>query len=98
MSERALNSLPKPMRKTKFREAWDSLETEFDLAAELIRARAEAGMTQGEVAARMGVSQPAVARMESGRNVSFRSLRRYAAAIGRPLRLTIQPDGCATKS
>lgn len=94
MSERVLDSLPELMATPAFKEAWDSLESEFDLAAELIRARLEAGMTQVEVAQKMGISQPAVAKMESGRNVSFKSLRRYATAVGRPLRFAIHPDGC----
>lgn len=92
MSKRVLECLPELMRKPAFREAWDALEAEFDLAQALITARMEAGLTQADVADKMGVSQPAVARLESGRNVSVRSLRRYAAAVGRPIRFTIQPE------
>lgn len=92
MSKRALDSLPQFMEEPAFKETWNVLKTEFDLASELIRARMEAGMTQEEVAAKMGISQPAVAKMESGRNVSFKSLRRYATAVGKSLRFTIEPD------
>lgn len=55
---------------------------EFALARELIATRTRAGFTQAELAARMGTSQSAVARMESGQLPSIKSLLRYAKAIG----------------
>ena len=45
----------------------DAQAPEFELARELISARMRAGLTQGEVAARMGTTQSVVARIESGR-------------------------------
>lgn len=92
MSKRVLEVLPELLQKPEFRAAYDSLEQEFSIARALIQARSEAGMTQVEVAQRMGVSQPVVARMESGRNISVKSLRRYARAINRPIPLLIQPE------
>ena len=74
-----------------YRAAYDALEPEFSIADALIRARVEAGLTQAEVAARLGVTQPAVARMESGRNISLKSVARYAGAIGRPITLEVMP-------
>lgn len=51
---------------------------------ELIRkARKEAGMTQQQLAARMGSSQPHVARLEQGRHMSIKSLNEVAAALGK---------------
>ena len=56
---------------------------EFAAARELIAARARAGLTQGEVAQRMGTTQSAIARLEGGKATpSIRSLQRYAQAIG----------------
>lgn len=92
MSKRVLEVLPELLQKPEFQAAYDSLEQEFSIARALIQARSEAGMTQVEVAQRMGVSQPVVARMESGRNISVKSLRRYARAINRPIPLLIQPE------
>ena len=74
-----------------YKAAYDALESEFAIAEALIRARVEAGLTQAEVAARLGVTQPAVARMESGRNISLKSVARYAGAIGRPITLEVMP-------
>ena len=73
----------------EYKAAYDALEPEFAIADALVKARTEAGMTQKDVAGRLGVSQPAVARMESGKNVSIRAIARYARAIGRPITLCI---------
>ncbi len=57
------------------------------LAAELVAGRRAIGLSQTEVAARMGTSQSAVARLESGdADVRLSTLERYAAAIGVELR------------
>ncbi len=75
----------------EYKAAYDALEQEFSIARALIKARADAGLTQADVAAKLGVSQPAIARMESGKNVSIKSLARYAKAVGKPIRLEILP-------
>jgi DNA-binding XRE family transcriptional regulator len=73
-----------------FQKAYDALEDEFAALAELLKARKEAGLTQADVALRMGVSQPVLARIESSlgsRNhaPSLSTLRRYAQACGKRL-------------
>src|SRR5215469_401135 len=56
------------------------------LVADLTAQRRSAGVSQTEVAARMGTSQSAVARLESGgADVRVSTLERYAAAIGSEL-------------
>jgi DNA-binding XRE family transcriptional regulator len=53
------------------------------LVGELADQRRSAGLSQTEVAARMGTSQSAVARLEAGdADVRASTLERYAAAIG----------------
>ena len=53
------------------------------LVRELAEHRRSAGLSQTEVAARMGTSQSAVARLEAGdADVRASTLERYAAAIG----------------
>jgi transcriptional regulator with XRE-family HTH domain len=64
------------------------------LAATLSSKRLELGLSQTEVAARMGTSQSAVARLESGEaDLRLSTLERYAAAIGQRLdwRLSLMP-------
>jgi DNA-binding XRE family transcriptional regulator len=54
---------------------YEALADEFDMARELIAARGRAGLTQGEVAQRMGTTQSVVARLESGKRMpSLRTL------------------------
>lgn len=60
----------------------------------LLTARQEAGLTQGQVAARMGTHAPAVARLEralaSGRHSpSLATLRKYVKACGKRLVLRV---------
>ena len=74
-----------------FKKEYDALESEFALARELIGARAKAKLSQAQVARRMGTSQSAVARMESGRSLpSTTSLVKYAKAVGRELKVTLR--------
>lgn len=80
------------MKDAKYRRAYDALEEEFALAAAMVEARARAGLTQGQLAKRMGTTQPVVARLESGRvRPSTRTLERYALATGSRLRITFVP-------
>lgn len=55
-------------------------------------ARARSGLTQAEIAARMGTTQSAVARLESERSLpSLRTLQRFAEAVGARLVVTLEP-------
>ncbi len=66
------------------RREYDRLEESFELAKEVISLRIESNLTQKQLAERMGTSQPAIARLESGnyRNVSLAFIRRLADALG----------------
>ncbi|MGB5687175.1 MAG: helix-turn-helix transcriptional regulator [Candidatus Electrothrix sp.] len=66
---------------------YDALEKEFTLFDELLNARMQAGLTQAEVADRMGTKTPAIARLEAGggnkrHSPSISTLRKYAEAVG----------------
>ena len=67
-----------------FQQAYDALETEYQVANELIAARARAGLTQDAVAQRMGTTKSAVSRLErAGKHTpSVGTLQRYAKAVG----------------
>jgi ribosome-binding protein aMBF1 (putative translation factor) len=81
------------MKEPKYRKAYAALEDEFAVAKAVIAARGRAGLTQAELAVRMGTTQPAVARMESGRiQPSLQTLHRLARATGS--RLTIRFEPC----
>jgi transcriptional regulator with XRE-family HTH domain len=59
----------------------------------LRRARRAAGLTQADLAERLGISQPEVARLESSRaNPTVRTLEDAIAATGHELVLDAKPD------
>jgi predicted transcriptional regulator len=65
---------------------------EMPMLDAILTARREAGMTQAQVAERMGTKAPAVARLESAlvsgkHSPSIATLKRYAAAMGKRLEL-----------
>jgi len=81
------------MKDPVYRTEYDALEGEFALAAAMIRARAEAGLTQEVLAERMGTRQEVVARWEGGKVMpSTRTLARLAKATGTTLRISFAPQ------
>ena len=67
------------------KKAYDDLAEEFAFLDQVLKARAEAGLSQAEVAARVGTTQSAIARLESAapkHSPSIATLRRYAKALG----------------
>lgn len=70
-----------------FKAEYDALEEEYQLLREMLNARKNAGLTQQEVAQRMGTQAPAIARLEASgfrnkNSPSLNTLRRYAQALG----------------
>jgi DNA-binding XRE family transcriptional regulator len=71
------------MKDPQIRSHYEIQAPEFAIARVLIEARTRVGLTQEEIAERMGTTQSAVARLESGRSLpSIKSLYRYARATG----------------
>jgi transcriptional regulator with XRE-family HTH domain len=71
---------------------YDRLEKEFSFLDEFLKARAAAGVTQAEIAERIGTTQSAIARLESGggkHSPSLATLQRYAHALGCRLELRL---------
>ncbi len=80
------------MKDPAYRAAYDGMEDEFALAAALISARAQADLTQEQVAERMNTTQTVIARLESGRGKpTTRTLERYAQATGTRLKISFEP-------
>jgi ribosome-binding protein aMBF1 (putative translation factor) len=78
------------MKDAAFRAEYERLKPEYELALALIRAREKAGITQAEVARRMGTTQSVVARIESAQNPpNLRTLERYAEAVGRRIEVKL---------
>jgi len=78
-----------------FRKAFAELADEFAALDVLLQARKQAGLTQAEVAERMGVKASALARIEASlgsrkHSPSLATLRKYAAACGKKLSISIR--------
>jgi transcriptional regulator with XRE-family HTH domain len=62
------------------------------LARDLAHRRRDAGLTQADIASRMGTSQGQITRFESGADTRLSTVARYAAALGVRVEWTITPD------
>ena len=79
----------------KVKAAYDALGPRYEALDALLHARKEAGLTQGQVAERMGTTASAVARLEGSlisekHSPSLATLRRYAKACGKTLRIAFE--------
>jgi len=81
--------IAKMMEDPRVRAEVERLEREeMPMLDAILKARAEAGLTQAQVAERMGTKAPAVARLENALvtgkpSPSLATLRKYAAALGK---------------
>ncbi len=83
------------MNDPAFKSEYDALEEEYQLLKEMLHARTKAGLTQNDVAERMGTKAPAVARLEASgmrdkHSPSVGTLRKYANAVGCKLEIRLK--------
>ena len=84
--------MPPSSRRSRFPGLEDRADKRRELVDELARLRRESDLSQTEIAARMGTSQSAVARLESGElDARLSTLERYAAALGRTVEWQVRP-------
>ena len=82
-----------PPRRTLFPGLQDLSVSRRALIEELVQTRRDSELSQTEIAARMGTSQSAVARLESGDlDARLSTLERYAAALGRTVDWQVRPS------
>jgi ribosome-binding protein aMBF1 (putative translation factor) len=78
------------LAKPDVRAAYDALNDEYAALRVILSARRDAGLTQAQIAERMGTTASAVSRLEASlvsekHSPSFATLRKYAAACGKRL-------------
>lgn len=78
--------------------AYEDMSPEFSLLRQMLKARQHAGLSQAEIARRMGTKAPAVTRLESSlssgkHSPSVATLRRYAHAVGCELEVNLVKPG-----
>ncbi|MGB9888010.1 MAG: helix-turn-helix transcriptional regulator [Moorellales bacterium] len=85
------DALREELKDPDFKAAWEEFDLEYQVADLLVKLRAEAGLSQEELARRVGTTQSAIARMESGKVVPrLESLAKIARACGKRLELSIR--------
>lgn len=87
-------------REPEFKVAYNEMEMEFTLLRELLLARQKAGLTQAEVAKKMGTKPPAVTRLETAlsdqrHSPTIATLKKYAQAVGCTLEIHLVPTKAA---
>lgn len=72
------------------KKAYDELGPEFALVEMIIEKRLKRGLTQKQLAVKIGTKQPVISRLERGAyNPSIKFLHRVADALGAELKVSI---------
>jgi transcriptional regulator with XRE-family HTH domain len=80
------------MKDPEFTKEYDALETEFKLAATLIRLRLAKGLTQEDLAKLLNTKQESIARLENGGSLpSLSTMKKIAEALGADLEINLRP-------
>jgi transcriptional regulator with XRE-family HTH domain len=76
-----------------YKEAFEESQAEFELARQLIETRIKSGLSQEQLASKMGTSQSTIARLESGASMpSMRTLTKFAQATNSQLQILFKPS------
>lgn len=86
------------LKRAGVKAEYAALEPEFELLHQLLSARHKAGLSQADVAERMGTYAPAITRLESALSTgkhspSIDTLKRYARAVDCELQIKFVPSG-----
>lgn len=74
------------------KKEWDDLQPEMDVIRAMIDARIKNNLTQKELAARTGIDQADISKLENGtRNPSLKLLKRLAHGMGMQLKIEFVP-------
>lgn len=82
--------LKEALKDPEFKKEYDALELEYSIIEQVIRKRLEKGLTQQQLAEKIGTKQSAIARLESGStNPSVAFLEKVSKALGSKLQISI---------
>ena len=84
--------LNKQLDNKEFKKEWDDIQPEMDVIRAMIDARIEQNLTQKELAARTGIDQADISKLENGtRNPSLKLLKKLASGLGMQLKIEFVP-------
>lgn len=79
------------MKEPAFKKAYDDLGLEFALIDAMIRQRVKKGITQKQLAEKIGTKQSSIARFESGNyNPSLAFVQKLAGALGAKINVRVK--------
>jgi ribosome-binding protein aMBF1 (putative translation factor) len=87
--------LERKLQSPKFKKGFEDELEKLTIAEQIVRLRSQAGLTQAQVAKKIGTTASAISRYENAGydRYELRTLKRIAAACGGHLRLVIEgPD------
>lgn len=83
----------------EFANEYERLKPRYEVISQLIEARTSQGITQGELAFRVGTQRSNISRLESGaHNPSLDFLVRIARSLGRDVQVILKPRGAGGRS
>lgn len=78
------------LRDTALRREYEAVRPKYDVIRAILNARLQNGLTQAELARRVGTTQSAIARFESGAgNPTLDFLSKVSAAVGARLNVRV---------
>ena len=84
--------LSKQLKDDEFRKEFEAIQPEMDVIRAMIDARIKNNLTQKELAARTGIDQADISKLENGtRNPSLKLLKRLAYGMGMQLKIEFVP-------
>ena len=84
--------LQEQLKNPEFKKEWDDIQPEMDVIRAMIDARIEQNLTQKELAARTGIDQADISKLENGtKNPSLKLLKKLAAGMGMQLKIEFVP-------
>ena len=84
--------LQEQLKDPEFKKEWDDIQPEMDVIRAMIDARIEQNLTQKELAARTGIDQADISKLENGtRNPSLKLLKKLASGFGMQLKIEFVP-------
>ena len=84
--------LQEKLKDPDFKKEWDDIQPEMDVIRAMIDARIEQNLTQKELAARTGIDQADISKLENGtRNPSLKLLKKLASGLGMQLKIEFVP-------
>jgi predicted transcriptional regulator len=82
----------KALQDAEFKKEYEVLKPEFELIRKFIKARQKADISQMDLAKKLNIQQPTIARLEGGgyATTSFAKLSKVADALGYSLTISLQ--------